>query len=224
MDVLVVEDDLRTRELVRECLEGKAQTTLVATCAEALHAAGEREFDVAIVDRMLPDIDGIEVVTELRRRGSQTPILLLTALGSVNDRVRGLDAGADDYLVKPFAQTELLARVAALYRRPLLGARTTQISVRDIDIDLLGRRVRRAGQTVHLQPREFDLLALLAQHAGRPVTRKMFLEQVWCIHYDPTTNIVESHISRLRSKLKRGFKDDPIETIQNVGYRMRESA
>jgi len=224
LDILVVEDDPRTGEHIRECLADKARAMLVVTGAEALRAAGEIEFDIAVVDRMLPDIDGIEVVSQLRFRGAQLPILLLTALGSVNDRVMGLDAGADDYLVKPFARDELLARIAALHRRPLLGVRTTQITIRDLEIDLLARRVRRGGASVHLQPREFDLLVLLAQNAGRPVTRKMFLERVWDIHYDPTTNIVESHISRLRAKLRQGAGDDPIETIQGVGYRIRAGA
>lgn len=225
LDILVVEDDLRTREIIRAGLTDNGhRVRLAESGSQALHVAAESEFDVAILDRMLPDINGLEVLGELRRRGTRTPILLLSALGSVNDRVSGLDSGADDYLVKPFAMVELLARVGALHRRPPLGAVPTRIMIRDIEVDMLGRQVWRRGQALPLHPREFDLLVLLARNAGRPVTRKMFLEQVWRIHYDPTTNVVESHISRLRSKLRQGFDDDPIETIQNVGYRMRTCA
>jgi two-component system OmpR family response regulator len=225
MNILVVEDDRQTGELiVGELTREGHRVTLARTGSEAFHVGVSGGFDVAILDRMLPDIDGIETLQHLRRQNRDLPILMLTALDSITDRVRGLDAGADDYLAKPFAFQELVARLAALHRRPMLGSQSLQFAVGDISIDLLRRRVTRANRDVNLKPREFELLALLAENVGRAVTRKMFLEQIWRIHYDPNTNIVESHISRLRTKLREGFETDPIETIQGTGYRLRASA
>jgi two-component system OmpR family response regulator len=225
MRILVVEDDQRTSELLCEALAARGHSTAAAAGGgEAVRLAYQADFDVVVLDRMLPDISGIDVIRELRLRGLSFPILMLTALGAVDDRVAGLEAGADDYLVKPFSIEELQARLCALQRRAPLEARSTRCGVDDLKIDLLSRKVQRGGRNIHLQPREFDLLVVLVRNAGRPVTRKMFLEQVWRIQFDPATNIVDSHISRLRAKLRQGFKDDPIQTIQGVGYQMRLGA
>jgi two-component system OmpR family response regulator len=195
----------------------------VETGGQAIEAAARDRFDIAILDRMLPDIDGLAVLEAWRSTGIRMPVLMLTALGSVADRVSGLEVGADDYLVKPFAMDELLARLGALNRRSARDEPPTHYRVGDLSLDLLQRRVRRGSREVHLQPREFDLLAQLMRNAGQPVTRKMFLATVWGIHFDPNTNIVDSHISRLRAKLRqRG--SDPIETLQGVGYRLRVDA
>ena len=223
MRILLVEDDEITAELIVHGLGSFAHDVVhVATGSEAIRAVedGDR-YDVAVVDRLLPDVDGITVLRHWRANGVHLPALMLTALGTVADRVRGLEGGADDYLVKPFALSELHARLAALQRRPMLGDLPTQFEAGDLQIDLLARRVRRAGREVHLKPREFDLLALMMRHAGKEITRKMFLESVWGITFDPSTNIVDSHISRLRAKLNHGFADNPIETLHGVGYRLR---
>lgn len=223
MRILLVEDDDVTADLIVHGLEGLGHRVVhVATGSEAVRAVeDESGYDVAVVDRLLPDIDGITVLRHWRAGGIHLPALMLTALGTVADRVRGLEGGADDYLVKPFALSELHARLAALQRRPVLGEMPTQLEAGDIQIDLLMRRVRRAGREIHLQPREFDLLALMMRHPGKEITRKMFLESVWGITFDPSTNIVDSHISRLRAKLNHGFADNPIETLHGVGYRVR---
>ena len=224
MRILLVEDDVQTALLIEDGLARSAHAVVrVETGALAVDAAGRERFDVAILDRMLPDMDGLAVLDGWRSAGIRMPVLMLTALGSVADRVRGLEVGADDYLVKPFAMDELLARIGALNRRSARDEPPTHYQVGDLTLDLLLRRVRRGNRDVHLQPREFDLLAQLMRNAGQPVTRKMFLASVWGIHFDPNTNIVDSHISRLRSKLRqRG--PDPIETLQGVGYRLRVDA
>ena len=165
--------------------------------------------------------EGLDVLRRLRAVGVGTPILLLTAKGGIGDRVDGLDAGADDYVVKPFAFSELVARMNALIRRAPSSDTATRIEVGDIVLDLLRRTVTRASRPIALQPREFTLLEVLMRNAGKVVTRTMFLEQVWGFHFDPQTNIVESHLSRLRAKLREGFLDDPIETLRGLGYRMR---
>jgi two-component system OmpR family response regulator len=174
-----------------------------------------------VLDRMMPKLEGLEVLRGLRAAAVTTPIILLTAKGGIADRVDGLDAGADDYLVKPFAFSELVARMNALMRRAPVSDTLTRLEVGDIVLDLLQRKVTRAGKPVPLQHREFTLLEMLMRNAGRPVTRTMFLEQVWGFHFDPQTNIVESHLSRLRAKLREGFADEPIETLRGLGYRMR---
>jgi two-component system OmpR family response regulator len=174
-----------------------------------------------VLDRMMPKREGLDVVRELRAIDIGAPILLLTAKGSIADRVDGLDAGADDYLVKPFDISELIARMNALSRRLPRNETVTRIEVGDIVMDLLRRTVTRSDRAIPLQPREYELLELLMRNAGRPVTRKMFFEQVWGFHFDPKTNVVESHLSRLRAKLRDGFVDDPIETLLGQGYRMR---
>lgn len=222
MRVLIAEDDSGTADLVAKALDEKGHVVTGADSGDAALRIGLAEtFDVIVLDRMLPGLDGLEVLRRWRAQGLGTPVLLLTALGGIADRVAGLEAGADDYLVKPFAVAELLARLTALMRRPPINEATTRLEVGTITLDLLKREVRRAGREVHLQPREFALLEQLMRHAGKVVTRTMFLESIWGFHFDPQTNIVESHLSRLRSKLNEGFASDPIETLRGIGYRMR---
>lgn len=225
MHVLLAEDDVETAGFIADGLRALAHSvTHVTTGDAALQATIDGSFDAVILDRMLPGIEGLEVLRQLRARSNRVPVLLLTALGGIADRVDGLDAGADDYLVKPFALVELAARLNALARRSSGADAPTRLEVGDIVLDLLRRDVTRAGRTVYLQPREFALLEQLMRHAGRIVTRTMFLDLVWGFHFDPQTNIVESHLSRLRTKLREGFTDDPIETIRGSGYRMRVDA
>ena len=222
MRILIVEDDQPTADIVVRGLEALGhEVTHAASGGAGIQAVSTCSFDVAVVDRLLPDIDGVSVLRYWRAKGIQLPALMLTALGTVADRVSGLEGGADDYLVKPFALPELHARLAALQRRPLLGEVPTQYRVGDVHIDLLTRRVRREGRDVNLQPREFDLLALMMSQPGREITRKMFLEKVWGITFDPNTNVVDSHMSRLRTKLNYGFSQNPIETLHGIGYRIR---
>jgi two-component system OmpR family response regulator len=222
--ILLVEDDAQTAQLIEDGLARSGYAvTRFARGSEAVLAVRGEPFDVAILDRMLPDIDGLAVLDAWREDGFRAPVLVLTALGAVADRVHGLERGADDYLVKPFAMDELLARTGALLRRSGHHERPTEYHVGDLSLDLLLRRVRRGGRDVHLQPREFDLLVHLLHNAGQPVTRKMLLAAVWDIHFDPKTNFIDSHISRLRAKLRqRGA--DPIETLHGVGYRLRIDA
>jgi two-component system OmpR family response regulator len=183
--------------------------------------AASRDYDVIIVDRMLPGIDGLTIVKTLRSGGIKAPVLFLTARGGIDDRVEGLEAGGDDYLTKPFAFSELLARLNALARRPPLTPIETVLRVADLEMDLISRRVTRAGTDIGIQPREFGLLEYLMRNAGRVVTRTMLLEGVWGFHFDPKTKIVETHISRLRAKI--GSDDQPqlIHTIRGVGYVLR---
>jgi two-component system OmpR family response regulator len=171
-----------------------------------------------VVDRMLPGIDGLSLVKALRAGGMATPVLFLTAVGGVEDRVEGLEAGGDDYLVKPFAFSELLARVNALARRPPPAAERTRLQVLDLELDLVRRTCRRAGEPIELLPREFALLEHLMRNEGRVVTRTMLLERVWDFHFDPQTSVVETHISRLRAKVDRPFPQPLIHTVRNVGY------
>jgi two-component system, OmpR family, response regulator len=197
--------------------------SLAGTGQDGLFQATDHEWDLLIVDRMLPGIDGLALVRMLRAGDIQTPVLFLTTLGGIDDRVDGLNAGADDYLVKPFAFSELAARVAALGRRPRRIAAETTLCVADLEIDLLAHHVKRAGQSIELQPREFRMLKFLMQHAGEVVTRTMLLEQVWDLHFDPHTNVVESHISRLRGKIDKGHQINLIQTVRGSGYSLRES-
>ncbi len=225
MRILVAEDDDETADVVVRALEELAHVvTRVDRGEDALHAGVAEPFDVIVLDRMLPGINGVEVLQRWRAAGIHTPVLLLTALGGIADRVDGLEAGADDYLVKPFAIAELAARLTALQRRPAIADMPTRLEVGAITLDLLKREVCRDGRTIHLQPREFALLEQLMRHAGKVVTRTMFLERIWGFHFDPQTNIVESHLSRLRSKLNEGSAVDPIETLRGIGYRMRANA
>jgi two-component system, OmpR family, response regulator len=220
--ILLIEDDRENAEYVADGL--RAEGHLVAQIAggvEGLVCALGNRFDLLIVDRMIPGLDGLNLVKSLRAAGHHTPVLFLTALAGVEDRVLGLNAGGDDYLVKPFAFSELAARVAALGRRPHTTAAETRLQVLDLELDLLSRTVRRRGQLIELQPREFRLLEYLMRHSGQVVTRTMLLEHVWDIHFDPRTNVVETHISRLRSKVDRGFGAQLIHTVRGAGYCVR---
>lgn len=223
MRILIAEDDSDTADFIRRGLQELRHNTVVAgTGLDALHLISTERFDVAIVDRMLPDLDGVSVLRRARAAGVEVPVLLLTALGRIEDRVTGLEAGADDYLVKPFAFSEFAARVTALGRRGSLNPEITRIEHLGIQLDLLKREVSRDGEPVALQPREFRLLEELMREAGKTVTRTMLLERVWNYHFDPQTNIVETHISRLRSKLNEGGKPDRIQTVRGVGYRIAD--
>ncbi len=221
MKLLLVEDDRETGAHLKRALGDAGHTVDVARSGRdgLLLAAGE-PYDVIVLDRMLPELDGLAILRTIRASKVATPVLLLTAMGGIDDRVEGLEAGGDDYLVKPFAFAELLARVNALARRPPPTTVTTSLRVADLEMNLLARTVTRAGETVELQPREFQLLEYLMRHAGRVVTRTMMLESIWDFHFDPKTNIVESHISRLRGKLQKGDGVDLIQTVRGAGYRM----
>lgn len=224
MRVLLAEDDDEAAGYVERGLEKLGHRVVrVSNGEEALQFGTTERFDMIVLDRMMPKREGLDVLRGLRSAEIETPVLVLTAMGGISDRVDGLDAGADDYLVKPFDISELVARMNALLRRSARGE-ATRIEIGDIAIDLIKRRVTRGGRQVTLQHREFTLLELLMRNAGRPVTRKMFLEQVWGYDFDPKTNVVESHLSRLRAKLRDGFADDPIETVIGQGYRMRVDA
>jgi two-component system OmpR family response regulator len=221
MRVLIVEDDLEAAAAMARSLGEAGCDCRVAADGElGLAAAASERFDVLIVDRMMPRIDGITMVEKLRAGGDQTPVLFLSALGEITDRVVGLKAGGDDYLVKPYAFAELIARVEALARRRETGSVQTVLKVGDLEMDLLGREVRRAGQEIDLQPREFQLLEFLMRHAGQSVTRTMLLERVWEYHFDPQTNVIDVHISRLRSKIDKGFDRPMLQTVRGAGYRL----
>jgi two-component system, OmpR family, response regulator len=220
--VLLLEDDAETADYVKNGLAEEGHIVFVAsTGKDGLFQASEESFDLLIVDRMLPGIDGLTLVKTLRSSGNQTPVLFLTTLGGIDDRVSGLNAGGDDYLAKPFAFAELIARVTALGRRPPRIATATSYRVADLEIDLLARSAKRRGKSIDLQPREFRLLEYLARHAGHVVTRTMLLENVWDFHFDPRTNVVETHISRLRSKIDKGFEAELIHTVRGAGYCLR---
>jgi two-component system OmpR family response regulator len=221
MRLLIVEDDLEAGEAMVRGLGEAGHECVTAENGEAgLRAAQRGKFDVLIVDRMLPKLDGVAMVEMLRKEGDQTPVLFLSALGEINHRVEGLRAGGDDYLVKPYAFAELIARVEALARRRETGSVQTMLRVGDLEMDLIGRLVRRAGQEIDLQPREFQLLEFLMRHAGQSVTRTMLLEKVWEYHFDPQTNVIDVHISRLRSKIDKGFDRPMLQTVRGAGYRL----
>ena len=225
LKILLIEDDAENADYVANGLREEGHlVSQVASGAEALICAMDNGFNLLIVDRMIPGLDGLNLVKSLRAAGHHTPVLFLTALGGVEDRVSGLNAGGDDYLVKPFAFSELAARVSALGRRPRTTAADTKLHVLDLELDLLSHTVRRGGELIELQPREFRLLEYLMRHAGQVVTRTMLLEQVWDIHFDPCTNVVESHISRLRSKIDKGFEAELIHTVRGAGYCVRGPA
>ena len=198
---------------------GHACTTAVDG-AKGLDAARGSAFDVMVVDRMMPQMDGVALVEQLRREGDNTPVLFLSALGEIEDRVAGLRAGGDDYLVKPYAFPELIARIEALSRRRETGSVATLLKVGELEMDLIGRRVTRGGKEVDLQPREFQLLEYLMRHAGQSVTRTMLLEEVWHYHFDPQTNVIDVHISRLRSKIDKDFDRPMLQTVRGAGYRL----
>jgi two-component system OmpR family response regulator len=219
MKLLIVEDDKEAAGYLKRALsEAGHAVHHAAGGRDGLMLAAVEPYDVIILDRMLPEVDGLSILRTIRASGVKTPVLLLTAMGGIDDRVEGLDAGADDYLVKPFAFAELLARVNALARRPPQQEVRTELVLADLRMDLLRRTVTRAGQRIELQPREFQLLEFMLRNAGRVVTRTMLLESVWDFHFDPKTNIVETHMSRLRAKVDRGFFCELIHTVRGAGY------
>ncbi len=219
MRLLVIEDDAETvRYLVKALGESGHSADAAGDGEEGLAMARDGHYDVLVVDRMLPERDGLAVVRTLRAEGVRTPVLFLSALGEVDDRVKGLKAGADDYLTKPFAMSELLARVEALVRRAKPEEGDPRHVVGDLVLDRLSRRVTRGGQAIVLQPREFRLLEYLMKNAGQIVTRTMLLEQVWDYHFDPQTNVIDVHISRLRAKIDKGFDKALLHTVRGAGY------
>jgi two-component system OmpR family response regulator len=225
MKVLIVEDDAEAAAFLAEGLaESGHDSSVCATGPDGLTTALGRGFDVLVLDRMLPELDGLAIIKTLRSRGVTTPALFLTDLSGIDDRVEGLDAGGDDYLVKPFAFTELMARLNALARRPRTGGEATELVVVDLEMNLIRRTVKRGGALIGLQPREFQLLECLMRAEGRVLTRTMLLEQVWNFHFDPQTNIVETHMSRLRSKVDRGQAVQLIHTLRGAGYSLRAPA
>ena len=219
MKILLVEDDKDTAEFIATRLREHGHAVDQAEDGHTgLSLASETSYDVTIIDRMLPGIDGLTIVKTIRAAGVRSPVLVLTTLSGVNDRVEGLGAGADDYLVKPFAFAELLARVSALARRPPLAAEETVLRVGDLEMNRLKRTVTRGGARIDLQPQEFKLLEYLMRNEGQVVTRTMLLENVWEFHFDPRTSVVETHISRLRAKIDREFAVELIHTVRGSGY------
>jgi len=224
MKILIIEDDVETRKYVQNGLKESGHTVDIAEDGPSgLSLATSETYDLLLVDRMLPGLDGLSVVKALRSAHYTMPVLFLTTMSGIDDRVEGLNAGGDDYLVKPFAYSELLARVNALLRRPPGTTEQMVLKIQDLEIDLLKRAVRRNEDTINLQQTEFRLLEYLVRHAGQVVTRTMLLENVWDFHFDPQTNIVETHISRLRSKLNANGKADLIQTVRGAGYIVNEA-
>jgi two-component system, OmpR family, response regulator len=225
MKILLIEDDLRMADfIVRGLKEHGHVVDHAADGKDGLFLAAGEKYDALIIDRMLPGLDGLSIVKMLRATGNHAPAVFLTTMDGIDDRVEGLEAGADDYLVKPFAFAELLARLGALLRRPPVSDVKTSLKVGDLDMDLLKRSVTRAGRTIELQPQEFRLLEYLMRSEGRVVTKTMLLESVWDFHFDPQTSIVETHISRLRAKIDRGFASELLKTMRGVGYCLRADA
>jgi two-component system, OmpR family, response regulator len=225
--ILVVEDDATTAEYIAGGLEQNGFVVdRAADGRDGLFHATDGNYAAIVLDRMLPGMDGLAVLSAIRAAGIQTPVIVLSALGSTDERVKGLKAGSDDYLAKPFAFSELLARLEALQRRGSGSAEevTTSLSCADLQMDLLKRRVERAGGRVDLQPREFRLLELLLRNQGQVVTRTMMLEEVWDYHFDPGTNVIDVHISRLRKKIDEGSERPLLHTVRGVGYMLSEQA
>jgi two-component system OmpR family response regulator len=226
MKILIIEDD---REAARYLVKGLSEKGYVVDHAEdgrnGLFMASSAGYEALVVDRMLPGLDGLSLIAALRAADIHTPALILSALGSVDDRVKGLRAGGDDYLVKPYAFSELLARIEALLRRGSAAPpAATKLRVGDLEMDLLARAVKRGGQTLELLPREFRLLEFLMRHSGQVVTRTMLLEHVWDYHFDPQTNVIDVHISRLRQKIDKNFPLPLLHTIRGAGYMLRADA
>ena len=219
MRVLLVEDDAKTADFISRGLrEAGFVTEHVSDGLSGLQLASIAPFDVAVVDVMLPGMDGVSMISELRQRHVNTPVIFLSAKRSVDDRIKGLQAGGDDYMVKPFSFTELLARIQAIMRRGTGTTEPNQLTVRDLCIDIYRRKVTRSGQPIDLQPKEFALLEFLARNAGRVVSKTMIIEHVWEYNFDPGTNVVEARICRLREKVDRPFSDPIIHTVRGVGY------
>jgi len=225
MKILIVEDDLEAAAYLSKAFR---ETGIVADHASdgesGLFMASENAYDVLVVDRMLPRRDGISLITELRARGKDTPVLILSALGQVDDRVEGLRAGGDDYLPKPYAFSELLARVEVLGRRKGAPDKDMVYRVGDLELDRLAHEVKRGGKEILLQPREFRLLEYLMKNAGQVVTRTMLLENVWDYHFDPQTNVIDVHVSRLRSKIERDTERPLLKTVRGAGYMIKDEA
>ena len=220
--VLVIEDDAETAEQLVDCLRtGGYEVDLSVDGGDGLRRGLAGDYVVMTVDRMVPRIDGIEVIRRLREKGIVTPALILSALGEVDDRVRGLRAGGDDYLVKPFASQEIVARVDALARRSATLVKETMLRVGDLEIDLLARIARRRDQKIELLPREFKLLEYLARNVGRVVSRAMLLQHVWDLHFDPTTNVIDVYVGRVRRKIDIGQAYSLIHTIRGIGFCLR---
>ena len=223
MRLLLIEDDLQAAEYLAKGLrENGYEVGHSPDGQDGMEKAGRGGYDVIIADRQLPHLDGLSIVTALRAKGDSTPVLILSALGTVDDRVRGLKAGGDDYLTKPFAFAELLARIEALSRRGAVAIEATRLKLADLELDLLARRVTRGGRSIELTAKEFQLLEFLMRHAGQTVTRTMLLEGVWNLHFDPQTNITDVHMSRLRNAIDRGFARPLIHTVRGAGYVLRE--
>jgi len=221
--ILLIEDDREAASYLIQALDEAGHITRHAADGETGYAmASDMDYDVLIVDRMLPRRDGLSIVESLRAEGDKTPVLILSALGEVDDRVTGLRAGGDDYLTKPYAFTELLARVEVLARRSSPSEAATSYQVGGLALDRLSRKVERDGETILLQPREFRLLEYLMKHAGKVVTRTMLLENVWDYHFDPQTNVIDVHMSRLRSKIDKGHASPLLHTVRGAGYMIRE--
>jgi two-component system OmpR family response regulator len=226
MKILLIEDDKQaTSYLVKGLRESGHTVDHAADGEQGLHLALSEHYDVLVVDRMLPKRDGLSLIRMLRADGRLLPILVLSALGEVDDRVVGLRAGGDDYLVKPYAFSELLARLDALFRRcNEVTVTTTDLKVADLQLNLLNHKVTRAGKVIRLQPMDLRLLEFLMRHAGQVVTRTMLLEQVWDLHFDPQTNVIDTQISRLRAKIDKGFDKPLLHTLRGVGYKLDELA
>ncbi|HFE31864.1 MAG TPA: response regulator transcription factor [Gammaproteobacteria bacterium] len=225
MRTLVIEDDTDTASYIAKGLKQHGHTVDQSNDGkDGLFMALEEEYDIIILDRMLPGLDGLSILKTLRSAGCRTPVIILSALGEVDDRVQGLKAGGDDYLVKPFAFAELLARIEVLMRRGDMKPDDSRLKVADLELDRLTHRVKRAGQSIDLQPREYQILEYLMRHAGQIVTRTMLLENVWDYHFDPQTNIIDVHISRLRNKIDKGFEPPLLQTVRGAGYCLREPA
>jgi two-component system OmpR family response regulator len=225
MRLLLIEDDLEVAAYIEKGLSESGHTVDAAHDGKSgLAMATTEDYDAMIIDRMLPGIDGLKIVKSVRAAGIDTPILILSALGEVDDRVVGLKAGADDYLIKPFAFSELDARLEAMQRRITTSVNVeTFLKVGDLELDQLSRTASRAGRAIELQPREYRLLEYLMRHAGQVVTRTMLLEHVWDYHFDPQTNVIDVHISRLRSKIDKGFDAPLLHTVRGAGYMINEN-
>jgi two-component system OmpR family response regulator len=226
MKILLIEDDATAASYLRKALaESGHVADVVDDGLAGLNRAMAETYDALIVDRMLPSIDGLSVIETLRKAGKDVPVMIVSALGEVDERVRGLRSGGDDYLVKPYAFSELLARLEVLvHRRGSQPQHVTQLRVADLEMDLLTRSVKRSGQAIDLKPREFQLLEYLMRHTGQVVTRTMLLEAVWDYHFDPQTNVIDVHISRLRQKIDKGFDRPLLQTVRGAGYSLREDA
>lgn len=223
MRILLIEDDQSVADYILKGLKQSGyNVNHAADGKQGLLEATTESYDVMIIDRMLPNVDGLTIIQTLRAADNKTPVLILSALGEVDDRVKGLKAGGDDYLVKPFAFAELLARIEAILRRQESNNTQTRLRVADLEMDLLSHKVTRGGQNFSLQPREYKLLEYLMRHAGQVVTRTMLLENVWEYHFDPQTNVIDVHISRLRQKIDKDFDKQLLSTVRGAGYMLHD--